>query len=114
MATLTDYRGIIERILTEYAGIAYANRDAAIEKQTVFDREKDHYLLVSLGWEKGHRRIYHCIFHVDIIDGKIWIQCDNTNKPIARELLAAGVPRDHIVLGFHPPELRRDTEYAVA
>ena len=36
------------------------------------------------------------------------------HRPIVRELIAAGVPRDHIVMGFHPPELRPDTEFAVA
>ncbi|HBE21081.1 MAG TPA: hypothetical protein DEG17_05475 [Cyanobacteria bacterium UBA11149] len=29
------------------------------------------------------------------------------------ELVAAGIPKDRIVLGFHPPEIRHDTEYAI-
>ncbi|WP_445302123.1 element excision factor XisI family protein [Microcoleus sp. LAD1_D3] len=30
------------------------------------------------------------------------------------ELVASGVPKDHIVLAFHPPEVRQPTGYAIA
>ena len=33
---------------------------------------------------------------------------------LAEELLRAGIPREDIVLAFHPPEMRRLTEFAVA
>jgi len=52
-------------------------------------------------------------FHLDIIDGKIWIQQDGTNKPIALELERSGVPKDDIVLGFHSAENRTYTGYGV-
>jgi len=29
---------------------------------------------------------------------------DGTSRPVAEELPAAGIPREDIVLGFHPPE----------
>ena len=32
---------------------------------------------------------------------------------ITDELVAAGVPKDKIVLVFHPPEIREHTGYAV-
>jgi hypothetical protein len=51
---------------------------------------------------------------LDIIDGKVWIQHDGTNRPVADELLAAGIPRDDIVLGFQPPDLRKFTDFAKA
>jgi hypothetical protein len=52
--------------------------------------------------------------HLDIIDGRIWIQCDNTDFVVAHDLERAGVPKKDIVLGFQPPEVRPLTEYAVA
>ena len=52
--------------------------------------------------------------HVDIINGKVWIQRDGTEEGIALELVAAGIPKEHIVLAFHHPSRRPDTEYAVA
>ncbi len=46
--------------------------------------------------------------------GKIWIQRDGTEEGIAADLERAGIPKEHIVLGFRPPELRPYTGYAVA
>jgi hypothetical protein len=108
MDTLATYRQIIERLLTEYLQIPYAHGD--IQQQLIIDRERDHYLLMSVGWDG--RRVHHCVIHVDIIDGKVWLQCDNTDQVIANELVAAGVPKDHLVLGFRRPEVRQYTEFA--
>jgi hypothetical protein len=100
---------VIERILTEYAHIPYAYGDIAT--QTVFDRARDHYLLVNVGWDQG--RVHGCLVHVDLIDGKFWIQRDGTERGIARDLEDAGVPKDRIVLAFRAPNIRKYTEYAV-
>jgi hypothetical protein len=51
---------------------------------------------------------------VDLVDGKLWIQRDGLEHGIARELVAAGVPKEHIVLAFRPLEFRRHTGYALA
>jgi hypothetical protein len=51
---------------------------------------------------------------VEIINNKIWIQCDNTEDGIALELVAAGIPKSDIVLAFHPPDVRKFTEFAVS
>jgi hypothetical protein len=45
---------------------------------------------------------------------QIWIQRDGTEHGIATDLLDAGVPKEHIVLGFKPPEVRKYTDFAVA
>lgn len=111
MDTLDAYREVIEQVLTEYARIPYAHGD--IQTETVFDRANDHYLLVNVGWF-GDRRIHGDIVHLDIIDGKVWIQYDGTEDGIANELVRAGVPKERIVLGFQQPEVRQYTEFAVA
>ncbi|MBM3237749.1 XisI protein [Candidatus Poribacteria bacterium] len=51
---------------------------------------------------------------IDIQDSKVWIQHDGTESGIAPELVEAGIPEDKIVLGFHAPDVRKYTEYAVA
>ena len=58
-------------------------------------------------------RNHGCIIHLEIINGKIWIQRDGTEDGIATDLLAAGVPKSDIVLAFHPPEIRQHTDFAV-
>ncbi|NER33043.1 MAG: XisI protein [Oscillatoria sp. SIO1A7] len=47
-----------------------------------------------------------------MVGDKIWIQRDGTEDGMATELAAAGIPKEQIVLAFHPPELRQYTEYA--
>ncbi len=68
---------------------------------------------MSLGWENV-RRIHGCIVHIDIIDGMVWIQRNGTEDGIAIELEQAGIPKKNIVLGFHEPDVRQHTGYAVA
>ncbi len=98
-----QYRTAIERVLSEYVPIRYANGD--ITNEAVFDRGGDHYLVVSVGWQ-GDRRVAHNLLHLDIIGGKIWVQKDGTEDGIAGELEAAGVPKHDIVLAFHRAEDR--------
>lgn len=43
-----------------------------------------------------------------------WIEENWTEDGIATELLAAGVPKDEIVLGFHHPTMRQYSEFAGA
>ena len=109
MASLDVYRQIIETILTEYAQLPYAYED--IRTEAVFDRVHDRYVLVNVGWDNG-QRVHGGLVHIDIIDGKLWIQRDGTEHGIAKELVQAGVPKDRIVLGFQPAYIRPYTEYA--
>lgn len=111
MDTLAFYRETTERILNEHTRIPFSH--GVIEQQTVFDRESDHYLLMLIGWE-GKKRVHGCLIHVDIIDGKLWIQRDGTEYGIARELIEAGIPKDRIVLAWKHIEMRKGTEFAVA
>ena len=111
MDTLDTYREIIENLLTEYTRIPYAYGD--IQTETVFDRRNDRYLLMNVGWDSG-KRVHGSLVHIDIINGKVWIQRDGTEAGVAKELVKAGIPKDHIVLGFRPAEVRQHTEYAAA
>ncbi len=111
MDSLETYREIVERVLSDYAAVPYAHGD--FETEVVFDRVRDRYLLIDVGWD-GKRRVHGCIVHIDIIDGKLWIQRDGTEQGIALDLEQAGIPKEHIVLGFREPELRQYTGYALA
>lgn len=109
MDPLDTWRDVLERILTEHAAIPYANGD--VQTAAVFDRERDRYLLIDLGW-KGGQRVHGALVHVDIVEGRFWIQHDGTENGVANDLVDAGVPRDRIVLAFHPPALRGLTGFA--
>lgn len=111
MVKLEKYRTNIEHVLKDYSQYkpAYGN----IEVQLLFDEEHDHYQLNNVGWNKD-LRIFGCVLHLDIINDKIWIQYDGTEDGIADDLLALGVPKEDIVLGFHPSETRQYSGFAVA
>lgn len=111
MERLTQYREAVRALLTQYSQDKPANGD--IEVQLLFDTERDHYQLVDLGWD-GQRRIYSCVMHLDIQDGKVWIQRNQTDERIAEQLVALGVAQADIVLGLQPPNLRQYTDYGVA
>lgn len=111
MDTVENYRQIVQRVLREYTEVPYAHGEIANE--VIFDRDLDRYLVMSVGWNKA-RRIHGCMIHIDIIGDKVWIQRDGTEYGIANELVEAGIPRGHIVLGFHPADVRPYTEFAVA
>lgn len=111
MDTLETGRQIIQKVLAEYVQLQYAYGD--IRNETIFDRDADRYLVMSVGWQKV-KRIHGCLIHIDIINGKVWIQRDGTEHRIANDLVKAGIPKDQIVLGFREPEARQYTEFAVA
>jgi hypothetical protein len=104
MAELDAYRRAIEDVLREYSSDRYAI--PGIEQEVVFDRQHDRYLLVNHGWDREGRRFHHTYLHLDIIDGKVWIQCDETEEGVGLDLIRAGVPKDRIVFGYRRPEIR--------
>lgn len=110
MDTLESHRQIVQSLLTAYAAIPIAN--GKIDCYTVFDTKQDHYMVMNVGWD-GYRRVYGCVLHLDIKDGKIWIEQNMTEMRVAHELVEKGVSKDDIVLGFQAPEMREYTGYGV-
>lgn len=110
MDQVAHYREIIRKELEAFA--AWSKPGAGIRSEVVFDPVLDHFELVESGWE-GRRRIHIVLFHLDIIDGKVWIQYDATDRPIAEELVRAGIPKSDIVLAEKPADLRPFTGYGV-
>jgi hypothetical protein len=110
MDKLVSYRQYIRQLLEEYRQHTPSYGD--IQLEAIVDPVQDHYQLMSIGWH-NQQRIHGCILHIDIRDGKIWIQHDGTEEGLANRLVEFGVPKDDIVLGFQSPFKRRYTEFAV-
>ena len=111
MAAHSTDRTIIETVLRDYTRIPYAYGD--LQAEAIFDRDQDRYIVVTVGWDAG-MRVHSVLVHIDLLSDKVWIQQDNTEDGIATELVSAGIPKERIVLGFRPPEVRKYTEYAEA
>jgi len=111
MDQLETYRKIVQQTIDEYADLKPSYGDIEVEK--IYDTSRDHYELAYVGWDQ-HRRIHGPVLHLDIKDGKIWIQHDGTEDGIANDLVRAGIPPERIVLGFHHPDKRKHTSFAVS
>jgi len=109
MDRIDSYRQIIEKIFSEYMEIPY--KYGEIRNEIIISQDSNRYLLLMTGWRED-QRIYGCLTHIDIINGKLWIQHDNTEQGVAEDLERYGVKKEDIVLGFHPPDVRPYTGYA--
>ncbi len=105
------YRELVLRVLSDHDHPLADSEQ--VETQVVTDEKHDHYLLMYVGW-RGNQRVRGIVLHLDIKDGRIWIQHDGTEYGVANELVDLGVPKQDIVLGFRAPERRPDTEFAAA
>ncbi len=108
MARVEKYREAVQQLIKQHASI---KDKSEVESQIIFDTEHDDYQLVDVGWHK-RRRIYGCLLHFDIKDGKVWVQYNGTEQLVGEELVELGVLPSDIVLGFHPPYKRPYTGFA--
>lgn len=112
MDKINRYQEAIVQLLEEYASIKPANMPA-LEHQVLADLQRNHFALIRLGWE-ADRFVYHCIMHFDIKEGKVWLQQNWTDQNVADELISKGVEKNDIILGFVPPFIRSQIDYAHA
>ena len=108
---LDQWRETLKNILQYYAGLPYRYGD--VNTYVVVSRDHNHFMLMHEGWEDDHR-VDGCLVHAEIRNDKIWIHYDGIEDGITGELFANGVPKDHIVLAFHPLQVREHTGYALA
>jgi hypothetical protein len=101
MDRLDYHRKIIKKIITEYHQFNLKSQSTTLESAVVFDEEREHYLLLTMGWKKDER-IKGVTIHVRLHNGKIWIEEDWTEEGVATDLLREGITSEEIVLAFHP------------
>jgi XisI protein len=121
MIELETVRLAVQAVLSDYAEYmrpkapGQLDRERAegrdVQLQTIFDTMHDHYQLTWVGWENG-TQIFDPVIHIDIREGKIWIQLNHTEEEIVDELFKWGVRHQDIVLGLHSPEMRKYTDFA--
>lgn len=111
MDRINQYAQTVQEVIIEHQ--SFANQSGNQNYECVFDTVNNRFLLVEVGWQNDER-FYAIVVHIDIIEGKLWIQRDATEDGIIDSLLELGIPKDHIVLGYHSPFIRQFTEFAVA
>lgn len=125
MDTLTNYRNTVRETITKYYNLTNSQTPnitnttisdrvpPAVADRLILDEQRDQYLWLRCGWD-GKKRVQHIIVYLQIQNGKIWVEEDNTDLGIVDDLLAASIPKSDIILGFHHPSKRALTEFAIA
>ena len=101
---------ILESVLREYAQFYASEKTRTL---AIFDRTHGQFLLMDEGWD-GFKHIHRVWLHVEMRDGKFWIQKDGTEDGIAVDLVNAGIPKDRIVLAFQHPARRQYSDFATS
>jgi hypothetical protein len=111
MDRVTEFSQAIKTVFDDWA--AYVPLPQGVRMEKIYDDAEGQYQLIEVGWN-GLNRIHRVFLHVIVRDGLVWLEFDGTEEGIASQLVAAGIPKDKIVLAFHPPYKRPYTGYAVA
>ncbi len=110
---INRYECVIIDYLAEYQD-ASDNSDV-YQRTLITDRENRHYQLMAIGWVTPSRFVDNLLIHLHIKrDGKVWLLENSTELHVAEELVKRGIAKTDIVLGFHPPQYRALSGYAVA
>ncbi len=112
MDKIDKYKTIIHEVLDTRAKNMLANSPGA-QSHLVYDEAKNEYVLLWVGWT-GEKYTHGLMFHVQIIDEKVWVHEDRTDIGIADVLAEAGIPKTDIVLGFVAPYARSISGFAAA
>jgi hypothetical protein len=104
-------RTVITRFVEEIAAIRPAIGD--IECVALIDDARDIYAVVMVGWDRTGRVVDPLVL-ARLVKDKVYVEADGTDLDLVGRLLDAGVPPDHVVIGYQHPDMRADTKFAVA
>lgn len=91
----------------------YPNPDLSLFRIAgVIDTAHDRYTLTHLDFDRDRYKS-SLLAYLEIRGSTIWILTDNAEEGIASELVAEGIAKDQIVLGFYPAPLRGSGDFAV-
>jgi XisI protein len=112
MDRITQFRQAVLSVIEDY--IAEFTKQTSlndVQFEPIIDNENQRFQLLTVGWHNS-QRIHSLIFHMDIINDKIWIQNDNLEYSVAERLVDRGISKKDIVLAYFSPAHRVFTEYA--
>jgi hypothetical protein len=96
------YRQQIKRFLL---GQSDSQRTDRVVSVPIFDEVRDQYLVLCYGW-RGQERVYWVVLHLEIVEGKVWVQRNQTEVDVEAELMALGIAEKDLVRGLVPPDYR--------
>ncbi len=111
MDKVTFYKQKIHAFIENHAEQSKPVREGQ-EVYAVTDDLHGHYLMYHSSWGKSSRN-YGCFLHIRIKNEKVYIEHDGTDSNFANLLVEEGIPKEDIVLAFHPEMVRPHTGFGV-
>ncbi|GAB4295212.1 MAG: hypothetical protein Fur0025_32240 [Oscillatoriaceae cyanobacterium] len=99
MDTSATYREIVKQVILKYAKLRPSHGNIRLD--AVFDETRERYALMQVGWDRG-KRVRGNLIYLTIQDGKVYLEYDGMEMGITQDLIAQGIPENHIVLAFIP------------
>jgi len=112
MDKIKKYQEAILDFFEEQAPLKYSNTPD-VKNIIIADKERNHFMMYSIGWDGMDDFVHSCVFHFDIINEKIWVQANWTEIEVGEALMERGVERQDIVAGFQPVYTRPYSGYGV-
>lgn len=97
--SVTRFQSAIKQLLSGYERLKTEHSKVVL----LFDDERMQYMAARVGW-LNQTRVHFCLVHIEISDDAVIIHCNNTEDPVASELVELGISPEKILLGFLPPE----------
>ena len=113
MDKITNYQRILSEFLTDYVKDAQLSTMPDVQPRLLIDTERNSFQVVQIGWH-NNRFVFTPVFHFDIIEAQLWLQCNNTEWEIDAILIAKGIAKQDFILGFQPPSVRAYLQQSAA
>ena len=106
MSKTEKYDKLLSAYLQKFSQ-RYGKSANGLKVMTIIDKERNHYQAISHGFQQSPKKyVFSILFHFDIIEDKVWFQCNHTDLLIEEELLKLGIPKSDIVFGWLPEYAR--------
>lgn len=102
MEKTIKYRNAILDLFQEYD--KFWGHSGGLQNRIIADIQHNAFVMISFGWQNEEKYTHLLCFHIEIINGKVWVHENNTEALIADELIEKGVDAGDIILGFIEPE----------
>jgi hypothetical protein len=92
------YQHAILDLFQEYD--KFWGHSGGLQNRIIADIKQNTFVMLSFGWQNEETYTHLLCFHIEIINGKVWVHENNTEALIVDELIGKGIASEDIILGF--------------
>ncbi len=92
------YQHAILELFKEYD--KFWGHSGGLQNRIIADTQQNAFVMIAFGWQNEESYTHLLCFHIEIINGKVWVRENNTEALIVNELIEKGVAAEDIILGF--------------